>query len=438
MLSETENQRLTRIGPDTPAGKLMRRFWQPAALAEELEGKRPVKEVRLLGEALVLFKTGEGANGEYGLLGKHCPHRGSDLCYGRLEDNGLRCPFHGWLFDSRGKCLEQPAEPEGSRFHTKIRHTAYPCVEKNGIIFAYMGEGAPPPFPAFDCFEAPGTHAFAFKGLIEANWLQALEVGIDPAHASFLHRFLEDEDPAEGYGKQFRDSVADTEFPMTKILREFPRPEIRVEETPYGLQLLALRDLGNHGMHVRVTNQIFPHAICIPMSNDMTITQWHVPVDDERCYWYAIFTSFTDPVDHAKMRAQRLELYELPDYVPRLNKSNNYGYDPDEQAHTTYTGMGLDINTHDQWAVESPGAIQDRTCEHLGQSDIGITAYRKLLRRAITAVEKGHATSFDWSRDRAKGITGPIAIDAVAPAKGWESAAQEGDRARREACPWTG
>lgn len=431
MLSAEENRRLTEIGPGTPAGGVMRQFWQPAALVEELETGRPVKEVRLLGEELALFKTEQGG---YGLIGKQCPHRGSDLCFGRLEDGGLRCPFHGWLFNAQGECLEQPAEPDDSRFHTKIRHTAYPCEAKNGIIFTYMGEGTPPPFPALDCFTAPGTHAFAFKGLIESNWLQALEVGIDPAHASFLHRFLEDEDPNEGYGKQFRDTIDD--IPMTRLLREYPRPEINVSETPYGLQIMALRNLDNQGMHVRVTNQIFPHAICIPMSAEMTITQWHVPVDDVSCYWYAIFTSFDQPVDHKTMRAQRLELYELPDYVPRLNKSNNYGYNPKEQATKTYTGMGLDINTHDQWAVESPGPIQDRTREHLGQSDIAITAYRRLLRQAIAASEKAEKTKFDWAQTEIAAVTGPVAVDAIAPIDNWQQSPQAKDQERRAACPW--
>jgi len=227
--------------------------------------------------------------------------------------------------------LEQPAEPEGSRFHSKINHTAYPCIERNGIIFAYMGEGTPPAVPNFDCFAAPDTHTFAFKGLIECNWLQALEVGIDPSHASFLHRFLQDEDPQDGYGKQFRDKAADTDIPMTKILRDYPRPDISVEETDFGLRLISLRNLDNAGMHVRVTNQIFPHAIHIPMSNQMTITQWHVPIDDVTCYWVAIFTSFGEPVDKKLMREQREQLYELPQYRPRLNKTNNYGYDPKEQ-----------------------------------------------------------------------------------------------------------
>lgn len=433
MLSREENIRLTETGPATSGGNLMRRFWQPAALAIELEGPRPVKQVRLLGEELVLFRTGEG---DYGLMDKYCSHRGVDLCFGRLEDGGLRCPFHGWLFDTSGKCLEQPAEPEGSKFYSKIQQTAYPCIERSGIIFAYMGPGEPPALPNFDCFAAPDSHTFAFKGLIECNWLQALEVGIDPSHASFLHRFLQDEDPSEGYGKQFRDQAADTNIPMTKILRDYPRPEIQVEETDYGLRLIALRNLDNQGMHVRVTNQMFPHAIHIPMSNDMTITQWHVPIDDVNCYWYAIFTSFGEPVDREKMRAQRLELYELPDYVPRLNKSNNYGYDPEEQNTETYTGMGLDINVHDQWAIESPGRLMDRTREHLGKADIGITSYRRLLRQALADVDAGRDPVFVLSPDKAAAITGPIAVDAVAPVDNWQSSWRKRDAERRKACSW--
>ena len=118
---------------------------------------------------------------------------------------------------------------------------------------------------------------------------------------------------------------------------------------------------------MRVTNLVFPQAFVIPMSAEMTISQWHVPIDDENCYWYAIFTSFTAPVDKQKMRDQRLRLYELPDYKSRKNKRNDYGFDPHEQVTETYTGMGMDINVHDQWAVESQGAIQDRTREHLGR-----------------------------------------------------------------------
>ncbi|MDA0241070.1 MAG: Rieske 2Fe-2S domain-containing protein, partial [Proteobacteria bacterium] len=161
MISAEQNEMMTRVGPDTPGGALMRRYWQPAGLTEELDGERAAKAVRLLGEDLVLFRDDQG---RYGLVGRQCPHRGVDLAFGRLEDGGLRCPFHGWLFDVKGRCLEQPAEPAGSTFHTKIKHTAYPCRERNGIIFAHMGPGDPPPFPEYDCLTAPESHTFAFKG----------------------------------------------------------------------------------------------------------------------------------------------------------------------------------------------------------------------------------------------------------------------------------
>src|SRR5262249_5782034 len=190
MISAEQNQRLTRVGPETPAGKLMRLYWHPAALVDELDGERPVKKVRLLGQDYVLFRDEQG---RYGMLDRHCPHRGADLAFGRLEDGGLRCAFHGWLFDVTGQCLETPAEPEGSTMHTRIRQCSYPVAVRSGIVWAYLGAGEPPAFPDFDCFVAPDSHTFAFKGYIDCNWLQALEIALDPAHTSFLHRFFEDE-----------------------------------------------------------------------------------------------------------------------------------------------------------------------------------------------------------------------------------------------------
>ena len=435
MMSAEQNELITRTTAGTPAGKLMRLYWQPAALADELDGERPVKAVRLLGQDLVLFRDEKGV---LGLLDRDCPHRGADLAFGRLEHGGLRCAFHGWLFDTAGRCLETPAEPEGSTLCTRIRQKSYPVVERNGIIFAYLGEGEPPAFPAFDCFLASETHSFAFKGLIECNWLQALEVGIDPAHASFLHRFFEDEDTSEAYGKQFRSASAGSEMAMTRVLREFPRPVIEIERTDYGLRLIALRRLDDDRSHVRVTNLAFPNAFVIPMSADMTITQWHVPIDDTSCYWYAIFTSFGPAVDKAQMRRQRLELYTLPDYRPRLNKSNDYGFSAAEQRDETYTGMGHDINVHDQWAIESQGRIQDRTREHLGQTDKGISAYRRLLIGAIEQAAAGERPLMALTPDQAARLTGPAAVDGIGPTATWQEYWKRLDSERRAAAPWGG
>lgn len=433
MMSQKLNDEITLVGADQPAGRLLRQYWMPAALTEELAGNRPVVPVNLLGEELVLFRDTSGA---LGLIGRHCPHRGADMCKGRLEDNGLRCAFHGWHFDVTGQCVEQPAEPDGSTMKDKIRTTAYPVVENNGIIWAFMGAGAAPEFPALDCFQAPGAHVFTFKGLWKCNWLQALEIGIDPAHASFLHRFLQDEDPKDSYGKQFRDAAPGTDIPMTQILREFPRPDITVEDTDYGLRLLSLRNLNNGHTHVRITNQVFPCAITIPISNEMTITQWHVPVDDMSCYWYSMFTSFAGPVDKAKMRAQRMQEHRLPDYAPLKNVGNDYGYNAAEQDTLTYTGMGMDINVHDQWAVEAMGAIQDRRAEHLGKSDVAIIAYRRKLRAAIADLAAGKPENLPMGNGSLAGVRGPVSIDTIAPNDDWQASWPQADRRRRETCPW--
>lgn len=433
MISAEKNDLITRVGAGAPAGELLRQYWQPVALSDELEGKRPVRPVTLMGQELVLFRDEQG---RLSLMDRDCPHRGADLSFGRLEAGGLRCPFHGWVFDADGNCLETPAEPEGSKLCTRIKQKTYPVIEKNGMIFGYLGEGEPPAFPNFDCFVAPDTHVFAFKGKLECNWLQALEVGIDPAHASFLHRFFEDEDTSESYGKQFRGASADSDMPITKVLREYDRPGIEVEPTDYGMRLTALRKLGLHQTHVRVTNLYFPQAFVIPMSSEMTITQWHVPIDDYNCYWYAFFTSFTDPVNKQQMREQRLELYELPDYTSRRNKRNNYGYDVDEQLTQTYTGMGHDINVHDQWAIESQGPIQDRTREHLGTTDKGIIAYRRMLIKAIEQQQQGEKPLMVVDDAQAASLVGPPSIDGVTENAEVDDYWKTADLKRRLSCSW--
>src|SRR5271165_5807802 len=395
MMTTEQNELMTRGGPGTAAGKLLQMYWQPAALVDELQGPRPVKAVRLLGENLVLFRE---ARGECALIQRHCPHRSADLAYGRLEARGLRCLFHGWLFDARGQCLEMPAEPAGSTLCREVRARTYP--------------------------------------VIEPNWLQALEVGTDPAHASFLHRFFEDEDPSASYGQQFRAAPADSDMPMTRLLREFERPRIDVERTEFGLRIFALRELNEGSTHIRVTNLLFPQAFTIPLSSEMTITQWHVPVDDESCYWYAIFTSFGQPVNKTEMRNQRLALYELPDYVPRINRSNGYGFNPAEQQSRTYSGMGCDINVHDQRAVESQGRIHDRTREYLASTDKAIVAYRRLLLRAIEQAGRGERPLMVLDETEAQQMRGPVAVDGIGPSDAWRDYWRENDRRRRHGSPW--
>jgi nitrite reductase/ring-hydroxylating ferredoxin subunit len=443
------NDLITRVGPGTACGALLRRYWHPVALLDEFSARqdaraaeRPVKAVRLLGEDFVLFRDGEG---RWGFVERHCPHRGADLSYGRLEPEGLRCPFHGWKFAADGRCLETPAEPAGSALCTRVRARAYPTCVLAGAVWAWLGpEGeAPTAFPAFDAFRAPASHAFAFKGLWHCNWLQAFEVGIDPAHPSFLHRYLEDPSMHDGaYGRQFRAPTAgeiDGErWPMTRIMREFTSPEIGFEAVADGLvRITALRPMTETLTHVRVTHAAFPATFVIPLSETITITQLHVPVDDTHTYWWSFFTSFAEPLDHDRMRAQRLACVTLPDYAPKSGAHDRWGFDPDEQRTRTYLGMGEDdINRHDQWAVESMGAIQDRTREHLGTSDKVIMANRRALLRAIETVRAGGTPPMVLSAGAAAAFTGPDTIDCVAPATGWEAHWAARVSAKRAGAAW--
>ena len=429
------NELLTRIGPGTAAGTLLRNYWQPVALVDEFEGlARPVLPIHVLGEQFVLFRN---AKKQFGLLDRHCPHRQADLAYGRWEDGNLRCVFHGWLFDVTGKCLQTPAEPEGSRLCESVRQRAYPVLERSGIVFAWLGEAEPSAFPHFDCFTAPDAYTFAFKGFWDCNWLQALEVGIDPAHASYLHRYFEDEDTATGYGKQFRGKPSDSELPISKVLREFDRPDISVERTDYGIRLVTLRKIDERQTHGRSTHILFPQTFVIPMNAEMTITQWHVPVDDYGCYWYSIFTSFTTPVDKKTMREQRLKAYPAPEYKPIFNRGNGWGFDAEQQRQSTFTGMGFDINIHDQFACESPGRIADRTKEHLGATDKGIILYRRMLLEAIEKHARGEKTLMMLSEAEARSLTGPAAIDGIGATGSWDDYYKQADAARRNRAPWS-
>lgn len=446
-----QNERITRVGPGTPCGAVLRSYWQPVALVDEFDprldprmDKRAVKAVRVLGQDLVLFRDAAGA---WGLLDRDCPHRGADLAFGRNEGDGLRCPFHGWKFDVHGTCLQTPAEPTGSKLCERVRQRSYPVQEQCGVVFGWFGpEGStPPPFPRFDCFVAPASHTFAFKGLWHANWLQCFEVGIDPAHPSFLHRFLQDEALDEigsnAAGKQFRSAAAGAidgeQWPMTRIMREFAQPEISFEAKPWGLQLTALRPMTEALTHVRITNAIFPATFVIPLSETMTITQMHVPVDDTHTYWYSFFTSFAGPLDREAMRAQRQQFIALPDYIPNSGRHNAWGFNPEEQRTQTYLGMGEeDINVHDQWAVESMGAIQDRTREHLGTSDKVIVANRRMLLDAIDTVAAGGTAPGVADAALAPQMAGPDTVDGIAPAGTWPTWWKEQVQAKRAGAPW--
>jgi phthalate 4,5-dioxygenase len=446
-MNAERNELLTRIGPGTACGALLRQYWQPVALLDEFEAtldprmaQRPAKPVRALGQDFVLFKD---AQGRFGLLDRDCPHRGADLAFGRYEGDGLRCPFHGWKFAVDGTCLETPGEPAGSTLCTRIKQTSYPLSMQAGIIWAWLGpaEQTPPPFPAWDCFRAPSSHSFAFKGLWSANWLQCVEVGIDPAHPSFLHRYFGDESLDQAYGRQFRGAsagdVGGERWPMTRIMRECHQPDISFRTTDWGFELKTLRHINEEKTHVRVTQSIFPQTFVIPLSETITITQFHLPVDDTHTYWYSMFTSFGEPLDKHTMREQRLKGNPAPDFAPVMGRHNQWGYSPEEQRSSTYLGMGEDdINVHDQWAVESMGAIVNRTREHLGTTDKVIVANRRLMLNAMDTLKAGGIPPAVFSPEHAAALRGPDTIDGIAPAVSVEAFWQEKALQKRNAASW--
>ena len=244
------------------------------------------------------------------------------------------------------------------------------------------------------------------------------------------------------YGRQFRaasvGSVDGERWPVTRVMREFCSPEIHHDEVAPGLvQLTTLRLINDKLTHVRVTQSVFPQTFVIPLSESVTITQMHVPVDDTHTYWYSFFTSFGAPLDKATMRQQRLAAMTLPDYLPIHGRHDRWNFNAEEQRTRTFLGMGEeDINLHDQWAVESMGAIQDRTREHLGTSDKVIMANRRLLLKAIATVQAGGTPPMVLTAQEAAALQGPDTMDCIAPADGWQAFWQQAAAAKRAAAPW--
>lgn len=391
MLTKEISDLLTQTGPGTPGGELMRRYWQPAALSEELPpGGAPVP-IRLLGEDLVLFRDDQGRPG---LLALHCSHRGADLSYGRTEDGGLRCIYHGWLYDIEGRCLEQPGEPSNSwtysgardsmqtstleaqtealsrPFRDKIHHPAYPCREMGGLILTYMGPGDPPLVPGFEFLRAPDKYRHVTKLFHECNYQQANEGNVDPQHSSFLHRAMS------------RDRVS------MSYLAGDGAPIIDWEETEYGVRVYSVRRVGNDRNYARITYFIMPNLSAFGgMWPDGYQVNWHVPIDDEHHWKYVITFSRTTPLD--KEEISESGFFMTPDYRPLSNKANRYNQDRESMANGFFAGLGADFYDHDLWATEGQGPIMDRTQEHLGYTDRPVVAARNVLLRAILRLQKG-------------------------------------------------
>ena len=385
MLARDENERATRVGPGTPMGDTMRRYWIPALLAWELpEPDCPPVRVRLLGEVLVAFRD---TRGRIGLLDEHCPHRQASLFLGRNEECGLRCVYHGWKFDVDGACMEMMNEPEGLGFAHKIRATAYPTVEAGGIIWAYLGPAERrPPLPHFAWTQAPPTHRHVSKVIQESNWLQGLEGGIDTSHVPILHRVL----------------TADSSRPGFKPADPFVRgkaPTLELDLTDYGYRYAGLRPLDGGDTHIRAYHFILPFHQIRPArtgGSDRNVSGaaghiW-VPMDDETTMVYNWEHSTTDPLTDEDRLERRLGNGPLDvdqaTFRSRRNRENNYLQDRGVQKSETFTGID-GVNAQDRAVQESMGSIVNRSREHLGPADKAVIQARRLLLQAIGTVEAG-------------------------------------------------
>jgi phenylpropionate dioxygenase-like ring-hydroxylating dioxygenase large terminal subunit len=390
MLSSDENETLTRVGANTPMGRLLRRYWHPLMLSEDLAevGSRPVR-VRLLGEDLVAFRSG---NGEVGLVGSRCPHRGAPLAFARTEESGLRCVYHGWKFDVLGNCIDMPNEPPTSTFKTRIHHLAYPCVENGGIIWAYLGVGAPPPSPAFEWATVPSSQRIITKQLLECNYAQALEGDLDSSHVSFLHSTTDQNRSFEGTELQRQMG----------LMADDTHPHLETLQTSYGMMVGARREADPTHYHWRVTQMIMPYFVLTPPfgANPLHCNAW-IPVDDRHTMVWRVSFNPARPLTAEEINYQLSgkQAHVPPDgyattdnsaaecdlpgsqWLPRANRRNDYEYDEGYQRSGGYSGI-RGFWAQDRAMVEGMGDIFDRSTEHLGTSDAAVIQVRRLLLNA--------------------------------------------------------
>jgi phthalate 4,5-dioxygenase len=379
VLTREQQEFLVRVGPDTPMGALLRRYWVPVLLAEELpEPDCSQVRVRILGEDLIAFRDTEG---RVGLVDEFCPHRGTSLYFGRNEENGIRCCYHGWKFDVDGQCVDMPSEPEESNFKNKVQIAAYPCIERGDLIFAYLGprEHKPQP-PEIEWLTVPASQRFVSKRMQYTTYLQALEGGIDSSHVSVLHRYDLDGDRLHVRSEGSRYLKGDT------------RPRFEVARTEWGLSVGARRNAGDESYYWRITPFIMPwYTIIPPYADHPTGGHAFVPIDDENCWVISMYYSPDKPVSD-ELRASlkhgggNISVNIPGTYIPRANRTNDYLVDRKAQKEKkTFSGV-IGIAIQDQATQESMGPIQDRTKERLGTSDAGIIAARQRLIDAAVAL----------------------------------------------------
>ncbi|MEX0802295.1 MAG: Rieske 2Fe-2S domain-containing protein, partial [Candidatus Binatia bacterium] len=342
MLTREENELLTQVGRGTPCGELLRRYWHPVAAAGELTDEKPIRAVKMLGEELVVYRDKKGG---YGLVGEHCPHRLASLAYGRVEDEGIRCPYHGWKFDAAGKCLAQPAEPPASTFKDRIKHVAYPVESLGGLLFAYLGPEPKPFLPMWDVLVWRNGKRWILKeSIIECNWLQPMENSVDPSHLFWLHGDTAHLAPrVKKYAEQ----------------HEFIRFEFGIKKRRTTLPFAT-----GEG------SEIDEHPLLFP-----TTLRHVAPYDDGKAHRHNL--QIRVPVDDHHTQVFRVNFVPSPNEKAAADNEVPFRFSSLKNGPRDYN-MGM-VSAQDSMAWETQGKVTDRTQEHLGAGDEGVIALRKLM-----------------------------------------------------------
>lgn len=384
MLTKEVNDLLTQTGAEAPMGQMFRKYWIPALLARELpEDDSPPVRVKLLGERLIAFRDSKG---RYGLMDEFCAHRGVSLWFGRNEEGGLRCPYHGWKYDVTGQCVEVPSESEESGFCEKVKLTAYPLVKIGDILWTHMGDKDDrPPLPEWEFCNVPEEQTFTSKRWQECNWLQAMEGGIDSSHVSFLHSGSLAADPL------FRGAKGN------QYNQKDRKPVFEVVDAPGGLFIGARRNAENDQYYWRITPWVMPSFTMVPPRGDHPVHgHFWIPIDDHNTWAWSFDYHPTRALTQEEREAMEAGWGIHNQYVPGTfrplqNKDNDYLMDREAQKRgESYSGI-WGIAMQDASLQESMGPIVDRTKENLVSTDNGIIMARHRLRRAVNAMMKSGA-----------------------------------------------
>lgn len=386
MLSSEENEMLTRSGRGTPGGELFRRFWLPVALSREVpEPDGPPVRLKVMGEDLLAFRD---SGGRVGVIGQRCPHRGANLYYGRNEEGGIRCVYHGWKFDVDGKCLDTPNAPADSRYKERIRIRSYPTREFGDLVWAYMGPAdALAEMPDLEFGLVDADHRFVTKKLQQCNWAQSMEGALDTAHFSFLHM------PAPAVATN-QNPHAPADERRLRWVRNDPMPRFVIAEHDAGFVLGAARKADGDDLYWRTTQFMLPCHATTPstLQGETYFGYTWVPIDDLSCWIYTYAWNPVRPIgveERAKFAAGHGVMSAVgPDFVPLRNRDNDYLIDRAAQKHDSYTGV-VGIAEQDAMVHDSQGLIADRAEENLTATDAGVVRFRKTMLAAMRALREG-------------------------------------------------